>query len=154
MSRNAVLSISRQALNSEGRTFSSWRPTILVAEDSADSREMMQVLLETKGYQVVAAHDGVRALEEAIRTRPDLLLLDLELPKLDGLSVTRNLRLRPNFKDVPIIIVSGHDPSRFRQEALEAGCNDYLLKPINFDRLHELLDRVIAGRPRSFVKSA
>src|SRR6266487_2682186 len=154
MSRNAVLSISRQALNSEGRTFSSWRPTILVAEHSADSREMMQVLLETKGYQVVAADDGVRALEEAIRTRPDLLLLDLELPKLDGLSVTRNLRLRPNFKDVPIIIVSGHDPSRFRQEALEAGCNDYLLKPINFDRLHELLDRVIAGRPRSFVKSA
>jgi len=154
MSRNAVLSISRQALNSEGRTFSSWRPTILVAEDSADSREMMQVLLETKGYQVVAADDGVRALEEAIRTRPDLLLLDLELPKLDGLSVTRNLRSRPNFKDVPIIIVSGHDPSRFRQEALEAGCNDYLLKPINFDRLHELLDRVIAGRPRSFVKSA
>jgi DNA-binding response OmpR family regulator len=116
----------------------------------------MQLLLEAQGYQVIPAQDGVHAVEVALNSRPDLVLLDLELPKLDGLSVTRNLRLYPEFKDVPIIILSGHDPSRFRQEALDAGCNDYLLKPINFDSLHELLDRMIDGarRPRSFIKSA
>jgi len=92
----------------------------------------------------------------ALSSRPDLVLLDLELPKLDGLSVTRELRLHPNFKVVPIVILSGHDPSRFRQEALDAGCDDYLLKPINFDHLHELLDRMIDGarQPRSLVRSA
>ena len=156
MSRNVVVPNSLRATGAARRTISPYRPTILVAEDSADSREMMQLLLETKGYQVVAADDGMHAVEVALSSRPDLVLLDLELPKLDGLSVTRQLRLHPNFKAVPIIILSGHDPSRFRQDALDAGCDDYLLKPIDFDLLHELLDRMIgaAGRPRSFIKSA
>ena len=117
---------------------------------------MMQLLLETKGYQVIAAVDGMHAVEVALSSRPDLVLLDLELPKLDGLSVTRELRLHPTLTEVPIIILSGHDPSRFRQAALEAGCDDYLLKPIDFDRMQELLDRMIDGgrRPRSLIKSA
>ena len=154
MAENAVSSASSKMVTSDA--LSSWRPTILIAEDSADSREMMQVLLETRGYQVVAAHDGMHAVEVASHSRPDLVLLDLELPKLDGLSVTRELRLHPGLKDVPIIILSGHDPNRFRQEAIEAGCDDYLLKPINFDRLHELLDRMIDGgrQSRRFIKSA
>ena len=154
MAENAVNGASSKMVTADA--FLSSRPTILIAEDSADSREMMQLLLETRGYQVIAADDGMDALEVALSSRPDLLLLDLELPKLDGLSVTRSLRLDPKFKDVPIIILSGHDPSRFRQEALDAGCNDYLLKPINFDLLHELLDRMIddARQPRSFIKSA
>ena len=154
MAENAVTSASSKMVTADA--LSSWRPTILIAEDSADSREMMQTLLGTKGYQVVTADDGMNALEVALSSRPDCVLLDLELPKLDGLSVTRNLRLDPKFKDVPIIIRSGHDPSRFRQDALDAGCDDYLLKPINFDSLHELLDRMMgdARRPRSFIKSA
>jgi len=154
MAENAVSSASSKMVTADA--LSSWRPTILIAEDSADSREMMQVLLEQRGYQVVAADDGRRALEAALSSRPDLVLMDLELPKLDGLTVTRNLRLDPKFKDVPIVILSGHDPSRFRQEALDAGCDDYLLKPINFDRVQELLDRMLDGgrQPRSLIKSA
>jgi len=135
-------------------SISPWKPTILIAEDSDDSREMMQVLLETKGYQVVSAENGIRAMEVAIRSQPDALLLDLELPKLDGLAVTRNLRLHPRFRRVPIIIVSGHDPNRYRQAALDAGCNDYLLKPISFDRLNELLDRFVPRQGRQKVKCA
>jgi CheY-like chemotaxis protein len=131
-----------------------WKPTILVAEDSADSREMMRVLLEIKGYQVISAENGIRALEVAITTPPDVVLLDLELPQLDGLAVTRNLRLHPKLKRVPIIIVSGHDPGRFRQAALDAGCDDYMLKPISFDRLDELLDRFIPRQGRPKFKSA
>jgi CheY-like chemotaxis protein len=154
MTENAVINASSKMVTADA--LSSWKPTILIAEDSADSREMMQLLLEQKGYQVVAASDGMHAVEVALSSRPDLVLLDLELPKLDGLSVTRNLRLDPKFKDVPIIILSGHDPSRFRQDALDAGCDDYLLKPIDFDSLHELLDRMMSAvrLPRTFIKSA
>ena len=119
------------------------KPTILVAEDNADSREMMQLLLEGKGYRVVCADDGPRAFETAIQNLPDLVLVDLEMPKVDGLTITRKLRAHPAFEEVPIIIVSGHDPSRYRQAALDAGCDDYLLKPIDFDRLDEILNEMI-----------
>jgi CheY-like chemotaxis protein len=133
---------------------SPWQPTILIAEDSADSREMMQVLLEARGYQVIAAENGISALEMAVTNPPNALLLDLQLPKLDGLSVTKSLRLNPTFKNVPIIIISGHDPNRYRQQAMDAGCDDYFLKPINFDRLQLVLDRMIPREHRRLVKSA
>jgi len=120
------------------------KTTILVAEDNPDSREMMEMLLRTKGYEVVAANDGVHAVEVAVQTLPDLILIDLQLPKLDGLSVTRTLRQHPQLKTVPIIIISGHDPEQYRQTALAAGCSGYLLKPIDFDRLDSLLRELIA----------
>jgi two-component system, sensor histidine kinase len=125
------------------RAVSHIRPTILIAEDSADSREMMQQLFRLKGYEVVAAGDGLRAVEAALRTRPDVIFIDLQLPKLDGLSVTKNLRSHPELQRTPIFIVSGHDPARYRQAALDAGCNDYLLKPIDFDRLDQVLREIV-----------
>jgi len=137
-----------------GISISPWQPTILIAEDSADAREMMQLLLETKGYQVITAENGIHAFEMAVRNRPDALLLDLSLPKLDGLSVTRNLRLNPNFKNVPIIVISGHDPNRYRQAAKDAGCDEYFLKPIDFDRLQLVLDRMVSRERHALVKSA
>ena len=113
--------------------------TVLVAEDSADAREMLQLLLETKGYDVVLAGDGIRAVDVALHELPDLIMMDLELPYLDGLSVTRELRLHRETARVPIIIVSGHDPADYRKAALTAGCDDYLLKPVDFDRLDKIL---------------
>jgi len=130
------------------------KPTILVAEDSLDSREMMEVLLESRGYRVLSAENGERAIEIALRKRPDAVLLDLQLPKLDGLAVTRSLRQLPLFKNVPIIMLSGHDPHRYRQAAMEAGCDDYLLKPINFDGLQAVLDRLVRRDAQALVKSA
>ena len=138
-----------------GRTsISPWQPTILIAEDSVDAREMMQFLLETRGYQVITAENGIRALEMAVTNRPDALLLDLQLPKLDGLSVTRKLRLDPTFKNVPIIIISGHDPIRYRREAMDAGGDDYFFKPIDFDRLQLVLDRKVSRERHQRVKCA
>ena len=119
------------------------RPTILIAEDSRDSREMLQVLLGLKGYSVVAAADGTKAIEAAWESDPDLILLDLELPGLDGLSITRDLRRYSNFRDTPIIILSGHDPMKHRQSALEAGCTDYLFKPLDFAKLDEILQHEV-----------
>jgi len=122
------------------------KPTILVAEDNVDSREMMCTLLTMKGYEVFAAGDGVDAVEVALRILPDLIFIDLQLPKLDGLGVARNLRLYPKLKTTPIVILSGYDPAKYRQAAMDAGCNDYLLKPIDFDRLEELLYATVPSR--------
>jgi len=119
------------------------RRTILIAEDSRDSREMLQVLLGLKGYSVVAAADGTKAIEAALESDPDLILLDLELPGRDGLSIARDLRRYSNFRDTPIIILSGHDPIKHRQSALDAGCTDYLLKPLDFEKLDEILQHQV-----------
>ena len=115
------------------------KPTILIAEDSPDSREMLQVLLGLKGYRVLAAADGERAVEVALESVPDLILLDLELPGRDGLSDARDLRHHSDFKNVPIIVLSGHDPMLHKQSAIDAGCTDYLLKPVDFEKLDKIL---------------
>ena len=121
------------------RARTSTKPRILIAEDSADGREVMSMLLSLKGYDVMAAEDGMEAVKVALEKRPDLILMDLELPKLNGIDVARNLRQHNHLKNTPIIIVSGHDPELHRKIALEAGCTDYLLKPIDFDRLDTIL---------------
>jgi two-component system chemotaxis response regulator CheY len=115
--------------------------TIMVAEDDEDGRTMMQTLLRMKGYEVVEAENGLQAIEIALTSFPDLILLDLELPLLDGLGVTRNLRRHPKFKQVPIVVVSGHDPAKHSEAAFDAGASDYLVKPIDFQRL----DQILAG---------
>ena len=116
------------------------KPLVLVAEDSADGREMMRTLLGMKGYDVVVAEDGVQAIDMALQNAPDLILIDVELPRLDGISVARNIHRRAALRSVPIVVVSGHDPSRYEAAALAAGCSDYLMKPIDFDRLDAILE--------------
>ena len=118
-------------------------PTILIAEDSRDGREMLQVLLDLKGYRVLTAADGCQAVEVALESFPDLILLDLELPRLDGLSVARDLRRHSDFRNVPIIVLSGHDPMEHKQLAIDAGCTDYLLKPLDFQKLDEILQNKV-----------
>lgn len=115
------------------------RPIILVADDSADNRDMMRVLLGLKGYDVLVAENGKEAVHLALTESPDLILLDLELPLIDGLTVAHDLVSHQKFLKVPIVVVSGHDPRKYKQAALEAGCSDFLLKPISFERLDEIL---------------
>ena len=114
-------------------------PCILIAEDDEDSRIMMRALLEFKGYRVIEANDGPKTIEVALEEQPLLLLLDLELPRLNGLEVARHLRRRQGTQDLAIVILSGHDPAKYRITALAAGCDSYLSKPIDFDRLDEIL---------------
>lgn len=119
------------------------RPTILIAEDDEDSRVMMRTLLEMKGYRVLEARAGSEAVEAAVLNQPDLVLLDLELPGLDGLKVAHDLRLNDQTREMPIVIVSGWDPSERKDEAFAAGCNEYLFKPIDFDQLESILNRYV-----------
>ena len=119
------------------------RPTVLVVEDFEDNRFMMRRLLEMSGYRVVEAVNGAQAVEVAASERPDLILMDLSLPKLDGLAATRRIRQHADLRDVPIVAVSAHDTADFHAEALAAGCNEYVTKPIDFDQLVQLLSRLI-----------
>jgi len=113
-------------------------PTILVADDSDDLRQMLCTLLGMKGYRVIEASDGEQAVQATQNETPDLVLLDLGLPRLNGLSVIRRLRNELNLNEVPVVVITGHD--KHFKTAVAAGCDDYLLKPIDFDRLDAILD--------------
>ena len=119
------------------------RPTVLVVEDFEDNRFMMRRLLEMSGYRVVEAVNGNQAVEMAEQERPDIILMDLSLPMLDGLAATRRIRERNGAGRIPIVAVSAHDSADFHAEALAAGCNEYVTKPIDFDQLVGLLDRLL-----------
>jgi len=121
----------------------------LVVEDFEDSRFMMRRLLEMAGYNVLEASDGEQAVKMAVEARPVLILMDLSLPKLDGLAATRQIRQKKGLKAVPIVAVSAHDSPESRTEALAAGCDEYVTKPIDFDHLSKVLQRFLRGSGHS-----
>jgi CheY-like chemotaxis protein len=111
--------------------------TVMVVEDSEDIRMMMRILLEMEGYRVIEAADGLRAVEMAINERPALIMMDLTLPLLDGLSATGIIR--EYLTDVPVVAISGHVTDDYRSAAFAAGCTDYLVKPLDFKQLDQIL---------------
>ena len=115
--------------------------TVLLVEDTEDNRFMMRRLLEMSGYRVVEATNGEEAVKVAEAEAPGLILMDLSLPMIDGLAATRLIRKLPKCRKTPIIAVSAHDTSDFLAEALEAGCNSYITKPIDFSELENLIVR-------------
>lgn len=122
-------------------------PVVLVVEDDDDNRLMLKTLLEMKGYYVLQARDGEEASElMELAPAPQLFLVDLQLPRVSGFALARRVRQHEQLGRVPIIVVSGHDPAQHRKLALAAGCDDYLLKPIDFDRLEEILHRLLPVR--------
>lgn len=113
-------------------------PTVLIADDNDDTREMLHTLLAQKGYRVIEAADGEQAIEVTSREQPGLVLLDLGLPRMNGLSVIRRLRNELKLLNVPVVVITGYD--KHFTTAVAAGCDDYLLKPIDFTRLDAILD--------------
>ena len=118
--------------------------TVLLVEDTEDNRQMMGRLLELSGFRVVEATNGQEAVEAAARENPKIILMDLSLPFIDGLAATRRIRDLPGLKDVPIVAVSAHDTADFHHEALAAGCDAYLTKPIDFSELEEVMRRMMS----------
>ena len=118
--------------------------TVLLVEDTEDNRQMMGRLLELSGFRVVEATNGQEAVEAAARENPKIILMDLSLPFIDGLAATRRIRSLPGLKDVPIVAVSAHDTADFHHEALAAGCDAYLTKPIDFCELEEVMRRMMS----------
>jgi len=120
--------------------------TVLVAEDSADTRAVLRRVLASYGYRVVEAADGGEAVELAMRECPDLVLMDLNMPVMDGLAATERIReLKDRCGDVPIVAVTAFDTYGMREAALEAGCDAYLLKPLALDELESVVAALLAG---------
>jgi CheY-like chemotaxis protein len=120
--------------------------TVLLVEDTEDNRQMMRRLLELSGYKVVEATNGKEAVEVASRLHPHIILMDLSLPYLDGLAATRRIRVLPGLDKVPIIAVSAHDTADFHSEALAAGCDAYVTKPIDYSELEEVVSRLLSRK--------
>lgn len=119
---------------------------ILVVDDNKDSRELVIKILRAKGHQLIEAVDGEDALEKVAAEHPDLVLMDISLPKIDGHEVTRRLKSNAKFASIPVIALTAHAMKGDREKALAAGCVDYIAKPIN---VHDFYERI-----RSFLRVA
>ena len=115
------------------------RPTILVVDDFDDTRWLLRTWLERKGFRVIEAENGNDAISEAQSENPDLIIMDLEMPELDGLAATRQIRASENLADVPIVAVSAYGAEQFRGAALLAGCNEYVSTPFEPSDLERLI---------------
>jgi two-component system cell cycle response regulator DivK len=116
---------------------------ILIAEDRPSSRELIRTVLEGCGYEISEAADGRQAVELARRENPDLLIVDLQMPALDGLGVLAELRNDERFADVPIVALTASAMQGDRERALEAGFTEYITKPVNLKFLREEITRLL-----------
>jgi CheY-like chemotaxis protein len=121
-------------------------PKILLVEDNEMNRDMLSRRLLRKGYSVVIAHDGEQGLMLARSETPDLILMDISLPKMDGWEVTRQLKSDPETRAIPVIALTAHALSTDRQKAFEIGCDDYDTKPVEFGRLSEKIEHLLVEK--------
>ncbi|MBF0567090.1 MAG: response regulator [Nitrospirae bacterium] len=119
--------------------------TILVIEDSEQNRVLMRVVLENKGYRVLEASDGIEGLSMAIALAPDLILLDLQMPLMNGFEVIRQLRGNSASRNIKVIAVTSFAMKGDREKALQAGFDEYVTKPVDTRRLPELVKQVLSG---------
>jgi two-component system cell cycle response regulator DivK len=119
-------------------------PKILLVEDNELNRDMLSRRLERRGFHVLIAVDGAQGVAMAQSEAPDLVLMDMSLPVVDGWEATRRLKAAPETRAVPIIALTSHAMVGDRDKAIEAGCDDYDTKPIELPRLLEKIDRLIA----------
>ena len=118
-------------------------PKILLIEDNEMNRDMLTRRLERRGFQVVSAVDGRAGIAMGEQEAPDLILMDMSLPDLDGWEATRLLKSSPRTRSIPIIALTAHAMSGDRERAMEAGCDDYDTKPVELSRLLENIDSLI-----------
>ena len=119
-------------------------PLVMVVEDFEDVRLMMMTFLESGGYRVIEASDGREAIERAVAHRPDLILMDLNMPVLDGFTAALRIREHAETRDVPIVAITAYDTAEFRAAARAVGCTDYVAKPLDFDRLMKLVSGLLS----------
>ena len=118
---------------------------ILLVEDNEMNRDMLSRRLQRKGYSVLIAHDGEQGLAKAHSEIPDLILMDISLPFIDGYEVTRRLKANPRTRHIPVIALTAHALLTDRDKALKAGCDDYDTKPVDFARLTEKIETLLVN---------
>jgi CheY-like chemotaxis protein len=119
---------------------------ILLVEDNEMNRDMLSRRLARKGYEVAIAIDGQQGIEMARSETPDLILMDMSLPVVDGWEATRQLKSAPETQSIPVIALTAHAMAGDREKAVEAGCNDYDIKPIELPRLLEKIEALLGGK--------
>ena len=118
---------------------------ILLVEDNEMNRDMLSRRLIRRGYTVLIAEDGQKAVEMAASEAPDLILMDMSLPIMDGWEATRRIRAEPATSGIPVIALTAHAMQGDREKALEAGCDDYDTKPIELTRLLEKIESLVGN---------
>ncbi len=118
--------------------------TLLLVDDEPDLRESLSIRLKTSGYRVVTASDGLEALKKARSLQPDLILLDLMLPRMDGYKVARLLKFDGRYSRIPILILSARGQDQDKELAHSTGADDYLVKPFSSDELLARIERILS----------
>jgi CheY-like chemotaxis protein len=118
---------------------------ILLVEDNEMNRDMLSRRLMRRGFDVVCAVDGLEGVEKARSGKPDVILMDMSLPELDGWEAARRLKADTSTRDIPIIALTAHAMAGDREKAIESGCDDYDCKPVEFPRLLQKIERALGG---------
>jgi CheY-like chemotaxis protein len=118
--------------------------TIMLVEDDELNRAMLRQMLQKSGYRVVEAGNGPEALEVARREHPIVILMDLDLPGLDGIGATRRIREQAESREIPIVMTTAFDTPAIREAAYDAGCNEFLVKPLDTTKLKEIIGSFLA----------
>jgi chemosensory pili system protein ChpA (sensor histidine kinase/response regulator) len=118
--------------------------TILFVEDTTEQRDLLAMFLGMNGYRVEVADNGMEGLAQARKLRPDLILLDLGMPKMDGYQMMEELRAEEEFKDTPIVVISAWTAIKYRNRAEAAGANDFIAKPFELSHILNMVQRYLA----------
>lgn len=117
---------------------------VLIVEDNEMNRDMLSRRLQRKGYDIEIAEDGQAGVNAAIAGKPDIVLMDMSLPIMDGWEATRQLKANPDTQSIPVIALTAHAMAGDRQKALDAGCDDYDTKPVNLKSLLEKMETLLS----------
>lgn len=121
-------------------------PSILLVEDDEMSRDMLSRRLMKSGYSVVLAECGAEGVATAIAEQPDLILMDLRMPDVDGLEATSRIKAEPTTSRIPVVLLTAEALTGTRERALEAGCDDYAVKPVDLKQLLITIERLLSGQ--------
>jgi CheY-like chemotaxis protein len=137
---------SQLQANADTQEFTPQDFLVLVVDDTVDNLVIISLHLQQSGYRVVTATDGEEAIKVAALTHPDLILMDISMPGLDGLGATRKIREHPTLRPVPVVAVTAFTTEGFQRAAYDAGMEGYLTKPIDFERLNDLIRSLLPVR--------
>jgi CheY-like chemotaxis protein len=116
---------------------------ILLVDDNPDNQYAVKFILEDHGYRMAFAKDGAEGVQKAIKLKPDLILMDMMMPKVDGYQATQKIRSYQALKDIPIIAMTAKSPQEDNRKAIQAGCNEYLSKPFNLDEFLKKVEKYL-----------
>lgn len=116
---------------------------ILIADDEEDVKVVVQLFLESKGYDIVTAYDGLDAMDRAREEKPDLIILDVMMPIIDGFEVCKKLKEDPDLQDIPVVMLSASSHAESKQRGLEVGAVDYIVKPFDPEKLQAIIEGIL-----------